>query len=177
MEMKLRLILTLAVFGATSVAAAQPRMPLPPPPMPVDIGPPPPQVANPLTNEVEPAGIPVAQADLVMKSGSDTVYFAPDQFTLDPVAQMTLTAHARWLLVNQAVRASIEGHGDVFDTRDHSLALGERRANAVRDFLMQQGIAASRLQTVSWGKERPAVLGSSDVAQAQNSRAQTIIIR
>lgn len=175
--MKLRLFLSITALATGAIASAQPRMPLPPPPMPVDIGPPPPQVPNPLTNEVEPAGIPVAQADLVMKSGSDTVYFAPDQFTLDPVAQMTLAAHARWLMVNQAVRVSVEGHGDARDTREHSLALGERRANAVRDFLMQQGIPAARLQTVSWGKERPAILGSSDVAQAQNSRAQTVIIR
>src|SRR5687768_10132824 len=122
--MNMRHALTAAALFAATAATAQPR--LPQSPIPVDIGPPPPQIPNPLTGEVEPAEIPVAQADLIVKSGSDTVYFGTDQFVLDEVAQQTLAAHARWLLANPAVRASVEGHGDNRGGREHSLALGER---------------------------------------------------
>ena len=83
----------------------------------------------------------------------------------------------RWLLANPNVRASIEGHCDERGTREYNLALGERRANAARDFLIQQGVPAARLLTVSWGKERPIAQGSNEEAWAQNRRAVTVVVR
>ena len=152
--------------------AAQPATPAP-----VNIGPPPPQVPNPLTGEVELAEIPLAQADMVARAGSDTVFFADGQFVIDPTSRATLVAQAMWLLANPMVRARIEGHGESRGTRDYNLALGERRANGVRNFLVQQGVPAARLLTVSWGKERPAAQGSNEEAWAQNRRAVTVVVR
>ena len=132
---------------------------------------------NPVTGEIEPVELPAAQADLVAKAGSDTVYFGTDEYLLDDNARATLAAQARWLLANPAVRASIEGHADERGTREYNLALGERRANAARDFLVQQGVPLARLLTVSWGKERPVAQGSNEEAWAQNRRAVTVVVR
>ena len=146
------------------------------PPGPVETIPPA-QEVNPVTGDVEPIELPAAQADLVAKAGSDTVYFGNDEHLLDDPARATLAAQARWLLANPAVRASLEGHADERGTREYNLALGERRANAARDFLVQQGVPAARLMTVSWGKERPVAPGSSEEAWAQNRRAVTVVVR
>ena len=75
------------------------------------------------------------------------------------------------------MRASIEGHADERGTREYNQALGERRANATRDFLVSQGVPAARLQVTSWGKERPIATSSNEEAWAQNRRAVTVIIR
>ena len=90
---------------------------------------------------------------------------------------MTLAAQARWLIATSNVRASIEGHADERGTREYNQALGERRANAVRDYLVAQGVPTSRLVVTSWGKERPVAQGSNEEAWAQNRRAVTVIIR
>lgn len=138
---------------------------------------PPAAEVNPVTGDVEPIELPAAQADLVAKAGSDTVFFGTDEHVLDDASRATLAAQARWLLANPNVRASIEGHCDERGTREYNLALGERRANAARDFLVQQGVPAARLLTVSWGKERPAAAGSNEESWAQNRRAVTVIVR
>ncbi|MEO8547550.1 MAG: OmpA family protein [Sphingomicrobium sp.] len=136
--------------------------------------------------QVGPRGIPLPpapitfeglQADMVAKSGSDTVFFAGSGYGLDAAAQATLTAQARWLLANPAMRARIEGHADDRSPRDYALAIGERRANAVRDFLVLQGVPAEQLTILSWGKERPSVAGSSEMALALNRRASTVLMR
>ncbi|MEO8177083.1 MAG: OmpA family protein [Sphingomicrobium sp.] len=124
-----------------------------------------------------PPSIDTLKADFVAKSGSDTVYFAGTGFGLDASAQATLTAQARWLLANPAARARIEGHADDRTPRDFALAIGERRANAVRDFLVLLGVPAAQLTTISWGKERPAVEGSTEMALALNRRAATVLMR
>jgi peptidoglycan-associated lipoprotein len=80
------------------------------------------------------------------------------------------------MLANPAMRARIEGHADERTPRDYALAVGERRADAVRDFLVLQGVQPGRLTIVSWGKERPAVGGSSEEALALNRRARTVLI-
>jgi len=128
-------------------------------------------------NSLEVVELPALQADLVAKAGSDTVYFGTDEYSLDDATKATLSAQARWLLANPNVRASIEGHCDERGTREYNQALGERRANATRDFLISQGVPAARLQTTSWGKERPVATGSNEEAWAQNRRAVTVIIR
>jgi peptidoglycan-associated lipoprotein len=127
--------------------------------------------------DVELTELPAQQADLIAKAGSDTVYFGTDEYALDGPAQATLAAQARWLLANPNIRASIEGHADERGTREYNMALGERRANAARDFLVAQGVPVGRLLVTSWGKERPIAPGSNEEAWAQNRRAVTVLVR
>ena len=127
--------------------------------------------------DIELTELPAQQADLIAKAGSDTVYFGTDEYSLDTAAQATLAAQARWLLANTNVRASIEGHADERGTREYNMALGERRANAAKDFLVSQGVPESRLLVTSWGKERPVAIGSNEEAWAQNRRAVTVLVR
>lgn len=105
----------------------------------------------------------------------DRVLFAVDQFTLSADAQAVLAGQARWLLDNPEYLAIIEGHADEQGTREYNLALGGRRANAVREYLIAQGVPASRIQTVSYGKERPISVCSDEACYAQNRRAVTVI--
>ena len=128
-------------------------------------------------NSLEVVELPALQADLVAKAGSDTVYFGTDQYTLDEPSRATLAAQARWMIANPNVRASIEGHADERGTREYNQALGERRANAARDYLVSQGVPTARLLVTSWGKERPIATGSNEEAWAQNRRAATVVIR
>jgi peptidoglycan-associated lipoprotein len=100
-------------------------------------------------------GIDAARADFVTKAGSDTVYFGQESSLLGFPAKTTLAAQARWLLQNPAVVVRIEGHGDANDTRDHALAMGARRAEEVRSYLVLLGVPAAQLSVTSWGKERP----------------------
>jgi peptidoglycan-associated lipoprotein len=137
----------------------------------------PPTDPNVDPRDVELTELPAMQADLVAKAGSDTVYFGTDEYQLDAASQATLAAQAKWLLANPRVRASIEGHADERGTREYNMALGERRANATRDFLASQGVPADRLLVTSWGKERPVAAGSDETAWAQNRRAVTVVVR
>ncbi|HEX6219445.1 MAG TPA: peptidoglycan-associated lipoprotein Pal [Sphingomicrobium sp.] len=175
--MRKSLIIGVAAVALVASGCAR-RAPVvdPIPPGPTENLPPQGEV-NPITGDVEPIELPAAQADLVAKAGSDTIYFGTDEHLLDEASRATLAAQARWLLGNPAVRASIEGHADERGTREYNLALGERRANAARDFLVQQGVPAARLMTVSWGKERPVAQGSNEAAWAQNRRAVTVVVR
>jgi peptidoglycan-associated lipoprotein len=127
--------------------------------------------------DVELTELPAQQADLIAKAGSDTVYFGTDEYLLDESAKATLAAQARWMLEHPGIRASIEGHCDERGTREYNMALGERRANAARDFLVSQGVPTSRLLVTSWGKERPVAAGSNEEAWAQNRRAVTVLVR
>jgi peptidoglycan-associated lipoprotein len=105
----------------------------------------------------------------------DRVLFAVDQSTLSDDAEPVLEGQAQWLLTNSDYRAVIEGHADEQGTREYNLALGARRANAVRDFLVSQGVAANRIRTVSYGKERPLAVCSDESCYSQNRRAVTVI--
>ncbi len=105
----------------------------------------------------------------------DRVLFAVDQSTLSPQAQEVLRQQAVWLMNNGDYTAIIEGHADEQGTREYNLALGDRRATAVRDFLVTQGVAPNRLRTVSYGKERPLEVCSEESCYAQNRRAVTVI--
>ena len=124
-----------------------------------------------------PPSIEMMRADMVARSGSDTVYFAGSGFGIDAAAQATLTAQARWLRANPAVRARIEGHADERTPRDFALAIGKRRADAVRDYLVLLGVPASQLTIISWGKERPAAEGTGEMALALNRRVSTVLMR
>jgi len=105
----------------------------------------------------------------------DTVRFAVDQSILTPEAQSTLAGQAQWLNQHPQYNSVIEGHADEQGTREYNIALGDRRANAVREFLVAQGVSPARLRTVSYGKERPLAVCSDEACYAQNRRAVTVI--
>ena len=104
----------------------------------------------------------------------DRVFFAYDSYALTSDAQSTLSKQAKWLKANPSVTISVEGHADERGTREYNLALGDRRANAAKDYLMSQGISSNRVTTISYGKERPVMSGSNDTAWAQNRRSVTV---
>ena len=98
-----------------------------------------------------------------------------DQSTLSATAQATLDGQAEWLLTNAEYSILIEGHADEQGTREYNLALGARRANAVRDYLVSRGVPASRLSTISYGKERPVEICSTEACYQVNRRAVTVV--
>ena len=108
--------------------------------------------------------------ELLAKVGS-TVYFDYDQSSLTSEAQATLDRQAAFLKASPSFRLIIEGHCDERGTREYNLALGDRRASAVRDYLVAKGINASRLSTISYGKERPSVGGSNETSYSLNRRS------
>ena len=105
----------------------------------------------------------------------DRVFFESDSTDLTPTATGTLDKQAAWLQRYPRYSFLIEGHADERGTREYNLALGEKRANAVKEFLVANGVETARLKTVSYGKERPAVLGSNEAAYAQNRRGVGVI--
>jgi peptidoglycan-associated lipoprotein len=117
---------------------------------------------------------PGSQQDLEASAG-DRVFFAFDRSDITPEAQEILARQADWLRRYPNVAVTVEGHCDERGTREYNLALGERRAQAVKNVLVASGIPASRISTISYGKERPAVVGSSEEAYAQNRRAVTTV--
>jgi peptidoglycan-associated lipoprotein len=104
----------------------------------------------------------------------DRIFFAYDSYSLTQAAQDTLEKQAKWLKANGSATIAIEGHADERGTREYNLALGDRRANAAKDYLMTQGISSSRVTTISFGKERPVNSGSNKKAWAQNRRSVTV---
>lgn len=116
--------------------------------------------------------LPGSQEDLTVNVG-DRVFFGYDQVDLTAEAKQTLGLQAEWLKKYPNITVTIEGHADERGTREYNLALGDRRANAARSYLMSLGVDAGRIQTISYGKERPAVFGSDDQSWAQNRRAVT----
>lgn len=105
----------------------------------------------------------------------DRVFFLVDQSTLSDAARQTLTSQAQWLNANPEYAVIIEGHADEQGTREYNLALGARRASGVQDFLISQGVAPSRMRTVSYGKERPVEVCSAESCFAKNRRAVTVL--
>ncbi len=116
--------------------------------------------------------LPGSQADLVSNVG-DRVLFEYDSSDLTPEAQRTLERQAAWLKRYSNVSVTVEGHCDERGTREYNLALGERRATAVSNFLVALGINGARIMTISYGKEKPVALGSNDTAWSQNRRGVT----
>ncbi len=112
------------------------------------------------------------QADLVVNVG-DRVFFDTDSSDLNMAARKTLENQASWLGQYPNINVIIEGHADERGTREYNLALGERRANAVKNYLVALGVDPARIDVISYGKERPAVPGSNDMAWSQNRRSVT----
>ena len=123
--------------------------------------------------------VPGSQEDFLASVGQagDRILFDTDRFNVDAEDQVTLQAQAQWLARYPNTRVTLEGHADERGTRDYNLALGERRANSAKNYLTSLGVGAERIQTVSYGKERPAALGSDEQAWAQNRRAVTVTVQ
>ena len=117
---------------------------------------------------------PGTEQDLVVNVG-DRIFFDYDRFDLRPEARSTLERQASWLEQYPNIHFVIQGHTDERGTREYNLALGEKRANAVKNYLIALGVDSSRIETVSYGKERPAVLGSTPSAWSQNRRAVSTV--
>jgi peptidoglycan-associated lipoprotein len=126
------------------------------------------------TANVPQAAAPGSPQDFIQNVG-DRVFFGTDRYDLTQEAQAELQKQATWLKTYPQYRFVIEGHCDERGTREYNLALGERRATAVRNYLVALGIDANRMQTISYGKERPAVLGDDEAAWAQNRRGVIVL--
>jgi peptidoglycan-associated lipoprotein len=120
------------------------------------------------------AASPGSQQDFVVNVG-DRVFFEEDQSDLTSTAQATLAQQARWLQSYPRYTVTIEGHADERGTREYNLALGARRAQAVRDYMLSQGINTSRMRTISYGKERPVAICNDASCWTQNRRAVTVL--
>ncbi|HEY1072155.1 peptidoglycan-associated lipoprotein Pal [Brevundimonas sp.] len=121
------------------------------------------------------AAMPGSEQDFVVNVG-DRVYFDLDSYSVRPEAQPRLDAQAAWLSRYPQVTVRIEGNADERGTREYNLALGARRAEAVRSYLIQRGVPAGRIDTISFGKERPIAEGSNEQAWARNRNAHTAIV-
>ena len=104
----------------------------------------------------------------------DRVFFATNKSVLTTAARDTLRKQAAWMRKNKDITVSVEGHADERGTREYNLALGERRANAAKDYLMTYGISGNRISVISYGKERPVNNGSNPLAWSQNRRSVTV---
>lgn len=132
----------------------------------------------PISSDIDQSGLggpaPGTQQDLVVNVG-DRVFFGYDQYDLTAEARATIERQAQWLRTYPNVNVIVEGHCDERGTREYNLALGEKRATAVRNYLIANGVAPSRVQTISYGKERPVVLGSDNASWAQNRRGVLVV--
>ena len=117
---------------------------------------------------------PGSSQDLIVNVG-DRVFFGFDKSSVSPASRTVLEKQAAWLKKFGNVRVNLEGHADERGTREYNLALGERRANAAKDFLVALGISPGRIRVISFGKERPVALGHDDSSWKQNRRAVTIV--
>jgi peptidoglycan-associated lipoprotein len=120
------------------------------------------------------AAVPGSEQDFTVNVG-DRVFFLEDKSTLSPEAQETLRRQAQWLNKYGGVTVQVEGHADERGTREYNIALSARRATAAREFLISQGVAANRISSIAYGKERPAALCDAEQCWSQNRRAVTVI--
>ena len=175
MNKSLTMIMLLA--GVSAVAACSKKAPEVIPPPPIDTSRPTPAPTPPPT-PVVPVGPQLGtQAHFENAVGRSTVvYFDTDRFNIDSADAAALQAQAQYFAQYPGLTFTIEGHCDERGTREYNVALGERRANAAKNYLVSLGISAERITTVSWGKERPVALASDEAAWAQNRRAASVVI-
>jgi peptidoglycan-associated lipoprotein len=137
--------------------------------------PPAPSRPAPTPAPVDQGALPGTEQDFVINVG-DRVYFDTDQYDVREDAVPVLTNQAAWLVRYPNEQIRIEGNADERGTREYNLALGSRRANSVRDYLVQHGVAASRIATISYGKERPIDPGTDEAAWQKNRNSHTAIV-
>lgn len=168
------LALTLSACGGkrplpeAPVTTTRPETPVTTPPAETGTG----MATTPVTSSI----VPGSAADFVAQAGSDHVLFTLDSYELDDAARAVLAAQAAWLLKYPQVKVTLEGHCDERGTREYNLALGDRRAQAAKNFLASRGVVTSRITVVSFGKEKAAVDGHDEDAWAQNRRAVTVVL-
>ncbi|HSN54009.1 MAG TPA: peptidoglycan-associated lipoprotein Pal [Candidatus Sulfomarinibacteraceae bacterium] len=132
-------------------------------------------VTETLSTERVTSELPEDLAILNARGYLEDVFFATDRYDLSPEARAALATNSNWLLEFPSVEILVEGHCDERNTREYNLALGERRANAVREYLISLGIGPERIRTISYGEERPFALGSTEEAWRLNRRAHFVI--
>jgi len=171
----LAMTLLLAACGGNKMApmAAPPPpppvvAPAPPPPMPP--APPPPRPMAPVQQSIVPGSVQDFQVNV-----GDRVFFAFDKSDLDDRAHAVLQKQAAWLQRYGTVILTVEGHSDERGTREYNIGLGARRAQAVKDYLTSLGVSTARLETISYGKERPVCIESTEPCWAQNRRGVSVI--
>lgn len=165
--------LTLALVAVLSACASKPKpMPVAPP-----AEAPPPAAEAPYSPPVlsDSPAVRSLQEQLAASAG-DRVFFQLDSYDLTGEARQLLGYQAQWLASHPDVRVLIAGNCDERGTREYNFALGARRASAARDFLVAQGVSSARIQTVSYGKERPIDAGANDDAWSRNRNAGTVVV-
>jgi peptidoglycan-associated lipoprotein len=167
--------LLLLAASALALAGCAKKPPAELPPAPVGAAPQSTNTAPPPMANQGPT--PGSQADFLSKVTADRIFFATDASDVDADARATLDSQAKWLAQYPNVRITIEGHCDERGTREYNLALGDRRATAAKNYLAAAGVAVSRINTISYGKERPDAVGSDEAAWAKNRRAVTITVQ
>ncbi|MGZ5791313.1 MAG: peptidoglycan-associated lipoprotein Pal [Croceibacterium sp.] len=168
-----RLVITLATASALALTGCSKKPPAQLPPAPE-------QGSNSESGSQLPPSGPVPGTEEHFKSvmnGRDVIYFDTDKYDIDSDDAAALRQQAQYMLQYPNIRATIEGHCDERGTREYNLALGDRRANAAKNYLVSLGVPAARLTTVSYGKERPVALGSDEASWAKNRRAVTVVLQ
>jgi peptidoglycan-associated lipoprotein len=161
------LLLSGAALAVAGCSKTPPAEDLPPPPQPTETPAPTPTPTGPAVG---------SQAHFRSNIVADRVLFALDESDLDAEDRQILDSQAAYLRQYPQVRVTIEGHADERGTREYNIALGERRANSAKNYLASLGIDASRINVISYGKERPEALGSDEASWAQNRRAVTVTV-
>jgi len=171
MKTKLATALMLAPALALGACSKKPPADIPPPPQTSGTG-------GQTGPQVQPMGPQVGtQAHFAAAVGSSTtIYFDTDRYNIDAQDAAALQAQAQYFARYPQITFTIEGHADERGTREYNLALGEKRANAAKNYLVSLGVDPNRIAVVSYGKERPVALGSNETAWAQNRRAASVII-
>ena len=159
--------------GTAALAACSKKAPeeLPPPPVETTTA------TAPVTTTAPTGPVVGSQEHFVNAvNGQNVIYFDTDRYNIDSADAAALQSQAQYLGRYGQIRITVEGHADERGTREYNLALGERRANAAKNYLIGLGVDASRITTVSYGKERPVALGSNEAAWAENRRAVSVVI-
>jgi peptidoglycan-associated lipoprotein len=169
--MNRRIIITALVAGTAMLGACKKEPPASLPPEPT------PTATSSGVDGGTGAAVLGTQAHFVNAvNGQNVIYFDTDQYNVDSADAAALQSQAAYLTQYPQISITIEGHADERGTREYNLALGERRANAAKNYLVGLGIAASRISVISYGKERPVALGSNEAAWAQNRRAVSVVV-
>ena len=163
-----RVSVNLILFAALALSACSKKPPEGLPPAPGD---------NMNYYDSSSGPIKGSQEDFLANVAADRIFFDTDRSNVDSADQEILRSQAAWLVANPSVRIRVEGHCDERGTREYNLALGERRANAAKNYLSTMGVELSRISVVSYGKERPDALGSDETAWSLNRRAVTVTVR
>jgi peptidoglycan-associated lipoprotein len=170
--------LAAASFAIAACASNPPPEPAPEPMETAVVTPPavtPPRAPTTPTAPVPTGPVAGSKADFAVKA-TDRVYFDYDKYNVDADDMRSLATQVAWLKQFPSTRVEVQGHADERGTRDYNIALGERRAQSVKSYLISQGIAESRIQTISFGKDKPMDMGHDEAAWARNRNAYTNVI-